>query len=199
MRRHLFDHVNLSPRRIHFLNGAARDVAARMRALRARDRARRRHRPADPRARRERPHRLQRAGARAGRAARIARASAGRRGAPTRCCSSNRVGAVPREALSMGMATILQRAADRAGRDRGDQGALRGADDRGAGDAAAAGVVPAAAPRRRGVAGPSGGGASTQARSTTLTTVPSAAPRRPRRSRRGRSRARLRRRDSACG
>jgi glucosamine-6-phosphate deaminase len=27
MRRHLFDHVNLSRRRIHFLNGAARDVA----------------------------------------------------------------------------------------------------------------------------------------------------------------------------
>jgi glucosamine-6-phosphate deaminase len=27
MRRHLFDHVNLSPRRTHLLNGAARDVA----------------------------------------------------------------------------------------------------------------------------------------------------------------------------
>ena len=28
MRRHLFDHVNLGPRRIHFLNGAARDPMA---------------------------------------------------------------------------------------------------------------------------------------------------------------------------
>jgi len=27
MRRHLFDHVNLAPRRVHFLNGVARDVA----------------------------------------------------------------------------------------------------------------------------------------------------------------------------
>jgi len=27
MQRHLFDHVNLQPRRIHFLNGSARDVA----------------------------------------------------------------------------------------------------------------------------------------------------------------------------
>ena len=28
MQRHLFDHINLPPRRIHFLNGAARDAAA---------------------------------------------------------------------------------------------------------------------------------------------------------------------------
>ena len=28
MQRHLFDHVNLSPRRIHFLNGIASDLAA---------------------------------------------------------------------------------------------------------------------------------------------------------------------------
>ena len=28
MQAHLFDHINLPPRRIHFLNGAARDVAA---------------------------------------------------------------------------------------------------------------------------------------------------------------------------
>src|SRR6476660_1775919 len=27
MQAHLFDHINLSPRRIHFLNGATRDVA----------------------------------------------------------------------------------------------------------------------------------------------------------------------------
>ena len=33
MRRHLFDHVNLSPRRTHLLNGAARDVAAECRGF----------------------------------------------------------------------------------------------------------------------------------------------------------------------
>ena len=45
------------------------------------------------------------------------------------------------------------RAPDRAARDRRDEGAMRGADDRGTGDAAAAGVVSAAAPLRRDLAG----------------------------------------------
>ena len=61
MEEHLFQHVNLSRRRIHFLNGKAPDAAARMSTLRSRDRARRRHRSADSRHWRERSHRLQRA------------------------------------------------------------------------------------------------------------------------------------------
>ena len=70
MERHLFDHVNLSPRRIHFLNGAVgagQAVSANASATSARS-ARRRHRSADPRARHQRAHRLQRAGAGARRA-----------------------------------------------------------------------------------------------------------------------------------
>src|SRR4029077_1492187 len=50
------------------------------------------------------------------------------------------------------------READRPARDGGDQSELRAADDRRAGDAAAAGIVPAAAPLRRNLARPGGGG-----------------------------------------
>ena len=62
MREHLFRHVNVSPRRTHFLDGQATDLEAE--CGRFEDRILRvgRHRPADPRHRRERPHRLQRAG-----------------------------------------------------------------------------------------------------------------------------------------
>jgi glucosamine-6-phosphate deaminase len=106
MRRHLFDHVDLSRRRIHFLNGAARDVAREC-------------------------ARYERAVARAGGIdlqilglgsnghigfnepgdALVARTHRTRLTPATRRANAslfgNRVSAVPREALSMGMATIL--------------------------------------------------------------------------------------------
>ena len=106
MRRHLFDHVNLSRRRIHFLNGAARDVAREC-------------------------ARYERAIVRAGGIdlqilglgsnghvgfnepgdALVARTHRTRLTMATRRANAslfgNRVNAVPREALSMGMATIL--------------------------------------------------------------------------------------------
>jgi glucosamine-6-phosphate deaminase len=106
MQRHLFDHVNLPPRRIHFLNGATRDV----------DRECRRYEQAIDRAG---GIDLQILGL--GMNGHIgfnepARALAAR----THCTTlkpatrranaalfGNRAGAVPREALSMGMATIL--------------------------------------------------------------------------------------------
>jgi glucosamine-6-phosphate deaminase len=107
MQRHLFDYVNVAPRRIHFLNGAARDVA----------------RECD---------RYERAIRRAGgielqilglgmnghigfnepARALVARTHATRLTPGTRRANAalfgGRVTAVPREALSMGMATILQ-------------------------------------------------------------------------------------------
>ncbi len=107
MRRHLFDHVNLSPRRIHFLNGAARDVE---RECERYERAIERaggidlqilglgtnghigfNEPARAMVARTHCTRLKRA---------TRRANAGFFG--------NRMSAVPSEALSMGMATILQ-------------------------------------------------------------------------------------------
>ena len=106
MRRHLFDHVDLSRRRIHFLNGAARDAAREC-------------------------ARYERAIVRAGGIdlqilglgnnghigfnepgdALVARTHRTRLTPATRRANAslfgNRVSAVPREALSMGMATIL--------------------------------------------------------------------------------------------
>ena len=106
MQRHLFDHVNLPRRRIHFLNGAARDIAGEC-------------------------ARYERAIARAGGldllilglgtnghigfnepdTALIARTHRAALSAATRRANAalfgHRVRAVPREALSMGMATIL--------------------------------------------------------------------------------------------
>ena len=107
MRRHLFDHVNLSRRRTHLLNGSTRDVTAEC-------------------------IRFERAIARAG-GIDLMVLGLGRNGhigfnepdrslvshthrmrlrASTRHANAflfgNRVGAVPREALSMGMGTILQ-------------------------------------------------------------------------------------------
>jgi glucosamine-6-phosphate deaminase len=106
MQRHLFDHLNLPARRIHFLNGAAGDVAREcLRYERAIDRAggidlqilglgTNGHvgfnEPA--KALMARPHRT-----RLTRATRRANAS----------LFGGRVSAVPREALSVGMATIL--------------------------------------------------------------------------------------------
>jgi glucosamine-6-phosphate deaminase len=107
MQRHLFDHVNVAPRRIHFLNGTARNVA----------------RECD---------RYERAIWRAGgidlqilglgmnghigfnepARALVARTHCTRLKPGTRRANAalfgGRVSAVPREALSMGMATILQ-------------------------------------------------------------------------------------------
>jgi glucosamine-6-phosphate deaminase len=107
MRRHLFDHVNLSPRRTHVLNGATRDVAGEC-------------------------ARFERAIARAGGIdvmvlglgrnghigfnepdrALITRTHRTRLSGSTRRANAflfgHRVGQVPREALSMGMGTILQ-------------------------------------------------------------------------------------------
>ncbi|HMF99591.1 MAG TPA: glucosamine-6-phosphate deaminase [Vicinamibacterales bacterium] len=107
MRHHLFDHVNLTARRIHFLNGATDDV-------------------------RRECVRYERAIARAGGIdvqilglglnghigfnepgrALAARTHVARLRPPSRHANAalfgNRVRAVPREALSMGMATILQ-------------------------------------------------------------------------------------------
>ena len=106
MQRHLFDHVNLARRRIQFLNGAARDVAGECR-------------------------RYERAIERAGgidlqilglglnghigfnepARALVARTHATRLKPATRRANAsffdNQVGAVPHQALSMGMATIL--------------------------------------------------------------------------------------------
>ena len=107
MQRHLFGPVNLSPRRIHFLNGMARDVAAEC-------------------------NRYERAIGRAGgidlqilglgtnghigfnepARALVARTHCARLTPATRRANASlfggRVSAVPREALSMGMATILR-------------------------------------------------------------------------------------------
>ena len=106
MQRQLFDHVNLPPRRIHFLNGATRDVEHECRRY---ERA------------------IERAGGidlqilglgmnghigfnEPGRAL-VARTHCTRLKPATRRANAalfdNRVSAVPREALSMGMATIL--------------------------------------------------------------------------------------------
>ena len=109
MQRHLFDHVNLSPRRIHFLNGAVAPGAAVQREC----------------------GRYERAIARAGgidlqilglgmnghigfnepARALAARTHCSRLKPATRRANAplfgNRLAAVPREALSMGMATIL--------------------------------------------------------------------------------------------
>ena len=107
MRRHLFDQVNLSPERTHVLNGAARDVAGEC-------------------------ARFERAIARAGgidlmvlglgrnghigfnepNRSLVTRTHRTRLSESTRRANAflfeHRVGAVPREALSMGMGTILQ-------------------------------------------------------------------------------------------
>jgi glucosamine-6-phosphate deaminase len=106
MQRHLFDHVNLPSRRIHFLNGATRDVT---RECERYERAVERAGGID----------LQILGLgvnghigfnEPGRAL-IARTHCTRLKPPTRRANArffdNRAGAVPREALSMGMATIL--------------------------------------------------------------------------------------------
>ena len=106
MQRHLFNHVNLSPRRIHFLNGTARDVDKECRAYeRAIDRAGgidlqilglglNGHIGFNEPAR-----------------ALIARTHRTRLKPGTRRANAalfgHRLGAVPREAISMGMATIL--------------------------------------------------------------------------------------------
>lgn len=107
MRRHLFDHVNLSPRRIHVLNGVAADVERECRRYeRAIDRAggidlqilglgMNGHIGFNEPAR-----------------ALVARTHCTRLKPATRRANAaffdNRVRSVPREALSMGMATILQ-------------------------------------------------------------------------------------------
>jgi glucosamine-6-phosphate deaminase len=106
MQRHLFDHVNLAPRRIQFLRGAARDVARECRRYeRAIDRAggiglqilglgMNGHIGFNEPAR-----------------ALVARTHGTRLKPATRRANAalfeNRLRAVPREALSMGMATIL--------------------------------------------------------------------------------------------
>jgi glucosamine-6-phosphate deaminase len=109
MQRHLFDHVNLAPRRIHFLNGAATSGAAVQRECDRYERAIERaggidlqilglgmnghigfNEPARALAARTHCSRLKPATRRAN--------------APL---FGNRLAAVPREALSMGMATIL--------------------------------------------------------------------------------------------
>jgi glucosamine-6-phosphate deaminase len=109
MQRHLFDHVNLSPRRIHFLNGGATSDAAVQRECDRYERAIARvgginlqilglgmnghigfNEPARALAARTHCSRLKPATRRAN--------------APL---FGNRLAAVPREALSMGMATIL--------------------------------------------------------------------------------------------
>lgn len=106
MRRHLFDHVNLSPRRIHILNGAARDVARECARF---DRAIERAGGID----------LQilglgtngHIGFNEPARALVARTHRTRLSPATRRANAplfgNRTAAVPREALSMGMATIL--------------------------------------------------------------------------------------------
>jgi glucosamine-6-phosphate deaminase len=106
MQTHLFDHVNLPPRRIQFLNGAARDV----------DRECRRYERAIDRAGGIDLQILglgmnghigfnEPARALAARTHRTRLTAATRRANAS--FFDNRLGAVPREALSMGMATIL--------------------------------------------------------------------------------------------
>ena len=109
MQRHLFDHINLPPRRIQFLNGAARDVE---RECRRYDRAIERAGGID----------LQilglgmngHVGFNEPARALVARTHCTRLKPATRRANAsffdNRVSAVPREALSMGMATILHAA-----------------------------------------------------------------------------------------
>jgi len=109
MQEHLFDHVNLSPRRIHFLNGAVRPGRDVRRECDRFERAIVRSGGID----------LQILGLgvnghigfnEPGRAL-VARTHSSRLKPATRRANAplfgNRVGAVPREALSMGMATIL--------------------------------------------------------------------------------------------
>ena len=158
MQRHLFDHVNLSPRRIHLLNGAARAIVERecVRYERAIERAggidlqilglgTNGHIGFNEPAR-----------------ALVARTHRTRLTPATRRANAalfgNRVGDVPREALSMGMATILHARrivllATGATKARCVERMIDGT-----GHAAAAGVVPAAASRRRGVARSRGSG-----------------------------------------
>src|SRR5712692_5595288 len=107
MQRHLFDHVDVAPRRIHFLNGASRDVS---RECERYERAIRRAGGID----------LQilglgmngHIGFNEPARALVARTHCTRLTPGTRRANAalfgGRVSAVPREALSMGMATILQ-------------------------------------------------------------------------------------------
>src|SRR4030081_1461412 len=107
MQRHLLDHINVAPRRIHFLNGAARDVS---RECDRYERAIRRAGGID----------LQilglgmngHIGFKEPARALVARTHCTRLTPGTRRANAalfgGRVSAVPREALSMGMATILQ-------------------------------------------------------------------------------------------
>ena len=148
MQEHLFRHINLRPERINFLDGE-RGSRRGVRALRADDRRGGRHRPADSRHRHQRPYRLQRAGARPGGAHPSRHADDRRPGAAMRRCSAAIPNRCRPKRLSMGMATILQARTlillahgEREGAVR-RRGRPRPAHDR------AAGVVPAAAPRRR--------------------------------------------------
>ena len=155
MQRHLFDHVNLPARRIHFLNGAVAPGEAVQRECDRYERAIDRAGGID----------LQilglgmngHIGFNEPARALVARTHCTRLKPATRRANAplfgNRVGAVPREALSMGMATILHARRIVLLATGVDESALRGADDRGAGDAAAAGVVSAAAPARGSLAG----------------------------------------------
>ena len=105
MQRHLFDHVNLARRRVHFLNGAARDLA---RECARYERAIRRAGGIDIQILGLNGH----IGFNEPARALIARTHRTRLTAATRRANAalfgNRASAVPRAALSMGMATILQ-------------------------------------------------------------------------------------------
>jgi glucosamine-6-phosphate deaminase len=107
MQRHLFDHVNLAARRIHFLNGASRRPDAGVPPLRSE----RSSAPAGSTCRflglgNERTHRFQRARTRARRGTHVTRLKPATRRANA-ALFDNRLSAVPHDALSMGMATIL--------------------------------------------------------------------------------------------
>ena len=150
MRRHLFDHVNMSaapaihPQRRRARLRGARRAASSARSSRAGglDLCLARHRP-------QRPHRLQRAGRGARRAHTPRAAAPGARVEQRATCSAVDWRDVPTHALSMGIGTILSARARRAARDRRSKGRDRRARADRTDDDAGAGVAPAGASERR--------------------------------------------------
>ena len=106
MEKHLFRRVNIPPAHVHFLEWPGGGFRRGMPAIRTPDRRAGRHRSAAAGRGRERPHRLQRARALRARTHR-AELKRGTRRANV-ALFGGRLRAVPREALSMGMATILE-------------------------------------------------------------------------------------------
>ena len=149
MQKHLFTRINLPGRHIHFLNGGARDHERRMREIRARDS----RRSVEWICCCSASARMRTSGSTSLRAP-CTRAATGR-GSRSRTRRANvslfggRLDRVPREALTMGIGTMLDARAIVLIATGREKARAIGCDVRGAHLDRAAGVGPAAAPERR--------------------------------------------------